>query len=323
MIIAALLLMQTAYSPETEAVMNRSRKQAAERRTEARQAKAGPDSGKAQGDATASLAQAMKLSPAVAARLQTCLDEATADPAKGILFAQGWALEGGGFPAAQCKGFAEAQAENWDGAAHAFDAAATEAQKGGALHDAARLWTQAGNAALAGGKPDKARGYFDAALGHGLPDGLAKGEIYLDRARTLVMLNELAGARKDLDMALAQAADDPLVWLLSATLARRQEDFARARHDIDEAKKRAPDDVSVALEDGNIAILSGDEKGARAAWSRVLTLSPGSDPAKFAHDALAQLDAQEKLKAGQADGRQGTEHGSGPVTVPASPVSSR
>ncbi|MPT49131.1 MAG: tetratricopeptide repeat protein [Sphingobium sp.] len=308
MIIAALLLMQTSYSPETEAVMNRSRKQAAERRVEEGRAKAAQAQGPkdANGDA-ASFAQAVKLPAAVAARLQACLDKATDDPVAGVKFAQDWALEGGGFPAAQCNGFAEAQAENWDDAAKAFDAAATAAQKEGALHDAARLWTQAGNAMLAGGKPDKARDYFDAALGHGLPDGLAKGEVYLDRARTLVMLNDMAGARKDLDMALVQAKDDPLAWLLSATLARRQDDFTRARHDIEEAKKRAPDDASVALEDGNIAIVSGDEKAARMAWEQVLKLSPDGDASKFAKDALAQLDAQAQLGAQAKGAVQGGE----------------
>lgn len=298
MIVLALLLMQTAYSPETEAVMNRSRKQAAERRLEENRAKAraaenaGEGNKRAVGGDAPSFARSMNLPSAVAARLQDCLDAATQDPAEGVRFARSWALEGGGFPAAQCNGFAEAQAENWGGAMQAFDAAANDAQKKGALMDAARLWTQAGNAALAGGDPGTARGYFDAALGHGLPDGLAKGEIYLDRARTLVMLNDLPAARKDLDMALAQAGDDPLAWLLSATLARRQEDFARARHDIEEAKKRAADDASVALEDGNIAIVTGDEKAARAAWGRVLTLAPDSDAAKFARDGLTQLDAR-------------------------------
>jgi len=287
MILVSLLLMQAgAYTPETEAVMNRSRRQAEQRRADERSAAA----------ASASVRQAPQpqgkaLSPEMAEKFQQCLDRATEDPAAGVRFAQGWALEGGSFPAGQCRGFAEARAEHWDAAAGAFEAAANEAQRAGSAVDSARLFAQAGNAALAGGQVEKARGYFDAALGHGLPDGLAKGEIHLDRARTLVAMGDAAGARADIDLALKQAPGDPLGWLLSATLARRANDLTRARADIAEARKRSPDDASVALEEGNIAVLSGDDAGAKAAWQRAVTLAPESDQAKSARDSLARLEA--------------------------------
>lgn len=287
MILISLLLMQAgAYTPETEAVMNRSRRQAEQRRADERSAAAAETAARPQREQ-----RGRALSPEMAAKFQQCLDRAVADPAAGVRFAQGWALEGGSFPAAQCRGFAEAQAEHWDAAAAAFEAAADEAQRAGSPVDSARLFAQAGNAALAGGQAERARGYFDAALGHGLPDGLAKGEIHLDRARTLVAMGDIAGARTDIDLALKQAPDDPLGWLLSATLARRGNDLTRARADIAEARKRSPDDASVALEEGNIAILSGDETGAKAAWQRVLTLAPESDQAKAARESLAQLEA--------------------------------
>jgi len=290
MILIALLLMQTAYTPETEAVMNRSRRQAEERRADERSA-AGATAARTQA-ARAAAPQGRALSPEMAKKFQQCLDLAIEDPAAGVRFAQAWSVDGGSFPAGQCRGFAEARAEHWDVAAGAFEAAANEAQKAGSPVDSARLFAQAGNAALAGGEGEKARGYFDAALGHGLPDGLEKGEIYLDRARTLVAMGDMKGARTDIDLALKQAPDDPLGWLLSATLARRQQDLARARADIAEAKKRAPDDASIALEDGNIAILSDDEAGAKAAWQRVVTLSPQSDQAKAARESLAQLEGE-------------------------------
>lgn len=293
MILISLLMMQAAYAPETEAVMNRSRQRAEERRAQDARAQAQAQArtgAQAQAGAAKREAEALPLPPETAAKLQACLDVATGDPAAGVRFARDWAVDGGGFSAEQCRGFAEARAERWDAAAGAFDAAATEAQKAGSARDAARLWAQAGNAALAGGKAQQARGYFDAALGHGLPDGIAKGEIYLDRARALVMADDMAGARADLDLALQQAGEDPLAWLLSATLARRQDDLDRARRDIGEAKKRAPDDASVALEEGNIAILSGDEAGAKAAWQRVLTLAPDSGQAEAARESLGRLD---------------------------------
>src|SRR3546814_14278369 len=87
---------------------------------------------------------------------------------------------GGGYLARQCLGFAYAEQKHWLPAMTAFQQAADEA-------DIARdptsgqLWAQAGNAALAGEQPDKARTYFNAALARGIPDGLEKGEISLDR----------------------------------------------------------------------------------------------------------------------------------------------
>jgi len=293
MILISLLLMQAAYTPETEAVMNRSRQKAEEQRalqakerpakelpTQHRQAQEAPRPGPA----------GVPLSPEVAAKLQACLDVAMEDPAAGVRAAQQWSMQGGSFSAAQCQGFAEARGEHWDAAITAFEAAATEAQKAGSDHDAARLWAQAGNAALAGGKAQQARGYFDAALAHGLPDGMEKGEIYLDRSRALVMAGEEKAARADLDQALQQAGADPLAWLLSATLARRSDDLGRARNDIAEAKKRAPDDVSIALEEGNIAILSDDEANAKAAWQHAVALAPDSEQGRAAKDSLARLD---------------------------------
>jgi len=286
MILISLMLMQAAYGPETEAVMNRSRQRAEERRAQEAQA----EKGKGAPVSAPAPASALPLPPEVAAKLQACLDTAIADPAAGIRFAHDWEMDGGSFSAMQCRGFAQARAENWDAAALALEAAATEAQKAGSARDAARLWAQAGNAALGGGKAEKARGYFDAALGHGLADGIEKGEIHLDRARALVMAGDEAGARADIDIALRQAGGDPLAWLLSATLARRQNDLERARHDIAEAKARAPDDASVAMEEGNIAILSGDEAGAKAAWQRVLTLAPESEQGKAARESLGRLE---------------------------------
>ena len=92
-------------------------------------------------------------------------------------------------------------------------------------------------------------------------------------------------------MALKLVPADPLAWLLSATLARRTGDLARAQADIGEAMKRAPDDAAVALEAGNIAILSGAEAAARTAWAAAIKASPDSPAGKAAADALKRLGA--------------------------------
>jgi Flp pilus assembly protein TadD len=76
---------------------------------------------------------------------------------------------------------------------------------------------------------------------------------------------------------------------LSATLARKMNDLPRAGRDIEEAAKRSPDDASVALEAGNIAILSGREEAARTAWEAAVKLAPESTAGKAATESLARL----------------------------------
>lgn len=291
MILTALLLLQ-AYSPETEAVMNRSRAKAAEARAAAAENGAKPAASDG-GAAASAPPAALPLPPEVAAKLQACTDAALAEPDKGVAFANAWHLDGGSYHARQCMGFAYARAERWAPAMVAFSQAADEAERSGG-GGSGRLLAQAGNAALAGGEPAKARAYFDAAFARGLPDGLEKGEAYLDRARALVALGETAKAREDLDNAVVQAAPDPLAWLLSATLARRTDNLALARAHIAQAVKLSPDDASVALEEGNIAVRSGQDDVARAAWSRAVKLAPQSDAGKAAADSLTRLEAETK-----------------------------
>lgn len=277
MIIVSLLLMQAAYSLETEAVMNRARETASERR-----AVHAPVND-----------MARYLPDKVAERLQRCIDIAIEDPDNGAEDALIWAGEGGGFSAGQCLGFAYARAERWNDASVALEAAAELANRAAAQADAARLWAQAGNAALAGGDASRAKSLLDKALSGSLAGGLALGEAHLDRARALVVLDDMQGARADLDRAVELASEDPLAWLLSATLARRMTDLSRAAHDIAEAKLRAPDDASIALEAGKIAILSGDDARAKEEWARVLTLAPSSEQAVAAREMLGRLDQDE------------------------------
>lgn len=262
--IAALILAQ-AYSPEIEAVM-RERKPPVERRT------------------------AAALSPEVAKRLEACTARANADPAAGVAQAHAWQAEKGGAAAALCLGYALGRQDKWAEAADAFEAGA--GLDGLDAVTRARLWSQAGNAAMIAGDAKRAVVALDAALAQPLPATLATGEIYLDRARARVVREDLPGARVDMNEAVRLAAADPLAWLLSATLARRMNDLPLARAHIAEAVKRAPDDASVALEEGIILALSGDrDEAAKAAFTRAARLAPGSGTAAKAEGYLAQLGA--------------------------------
>ncbi|WP_420143953.1 tetratricopeptide repeat protein [Sphingobium sp.] len=267
--------------PEIEAVMDRSRRQKQEERAAAAAPKATPAPAREDGK--------IPVPAKYAATFQACLDQAIESPDDGIAFAQKWRIEGGSYYARHCMGFAYARAERWTPAIVAFEQAAEEAERGGEMVEAARLWAQAGNAAMASGDLPKARGDFDAALARGLPDGMEKGEVHLDRARALVALNDPSGARDSLDIALVQAPKDPLAWLLSATLARRTGEMSLAQAHIARAVQLSPDDAAVALEEGNIAVLTDHADVARSAWDRAVKLSPDSPAGKAAADNLSRL----------------------------------
>ncbi|MGR6328540.1 tetratricopeptide repeat protein [Sphingomonas sp. XXL09] len=223
------------------------------------------------------------------ARYQRCVVTAESDPAAARAEALRWAAAGGSWFARQCAGLAYTQERNWTAAAGEFEAAAKAAELGHNVR-AANYWAQAGNAWLAAGDPGKARAALDTALVAGTLTGLALGEAQLDHARAMVAAGQNDAARRDLDLALTTAGDDPLAWLLSATLARREGDVPRARKDIAEALRRSPDDASVQLEAGNIAALARDETGARAAWAQAARLAPTSPVGKSALAALQQFD---------------------------------
>lgn len=226
------------------------------------------------------------------ARFDACMDMAIDDPASGILSANEWLISGGGYFARHCLGFAYAKDGRWSAAADAFVEAARDAEL---AHDsrAANLWAQAGNAALASGDATTAITYFDAALARGISEGLLLGELHLDRARALVIADQPAEAEAAFAEAHRLVPEDPLAWLLSATLARRQGKLERAQADIDIAARLAPRDPEVALEAGNIAATAGKYEVARRNWTQAIDIRPDGPVAKTARDHLAQLDEAE------------------------------
>ena len=222
-------------------------------------------------------------------RYHRCLDTAEQDPASAAEKANRWLMDGNNFMARECLGIADANQGHWSDAATAFEGAARDAEM--AKDDrAAPDWSEAGNAWLAAGQPDKAIAAFGAALAQGTLDDKQVGEARLDRARALVAKGDLVHARQDIDLALQAVPDDSLAWLLSATLARMMNDLPRAHKDIAEALKRAPKAPQVELEAGNIAAKSGDEAGAKAAWQQAVSLAPTSPAGRSAAQALKQFD---------------------------------
>ncbi len=223
-------------------------------------------------------------------RLQRCIALVQTDPTAARAEAARWRIAGGRFAARECAGLAYAADKAWPAAAGEFEEAARAAQLARNA-GAATYWAQAGNAWLAAAAPAKARAALDSALTAGTLTGLPLGEAQLDHARALVATGDLESARTDIDLALTNASDDPLAWLLSATLARREGNPARAKKDIGEALRRSADDASVQLEAGNIAAMAGDEAGAREAWGQAARLAPETPVGRSAVTALKQFDS--------------------------------
>ncbi len=238
-------------------------------------------------------------------RGSACAALARSDPARAIAEANAWRLVGGGVPARQCLGLAYVQDQRWMSAATVFEQAARDAQNDGDARSGL-LWSQAGNAALAGDKPAVARGYLDAALATGKLTDPMRGEVELDRARADVALNDPVAARTDLNGAIQHVPDDPMAWLLSATLARKQGEVDRATADIAEAVKRAPDDPDVAVEEGNVQAVAGNLAAARLAWQRAVRTGKDLPSGKSAAAALqANADINVDAAAEEPSPQQG------------------
>ena len=226
------------------------------------------------------------------ARGKVCAALAKADPAKAEAEARDWAKAGGGMAARQCLGIAQSGQERWNDAAATFEGAARDAQIAQSPI-AVVLWMQAGNSALAGDEPVRARANLDKALAlPGLSNEM-KGEVHLDRARAGVAASDLTGAKADLEQATKLVPRDPLGWLLRANLARKTKDLPLAFSSIREAAALSPDDPSIAYEAGNIAAAAGNMADAKAAWTRAAQRAPESDAGRAAAMALRGGDAAE------------------------------
>lgn len=219
------------------------------------------------------------------ARYRACVTQIRSDPEGAVTTANGWRIVGGGFYARQCLGLAYVALERWTDAAQQFEEAARAVGPGDPR--AADFQVQAGNAWLAAGEATRAVQVFDAALASDALTDQMRGEVRLDRARALVALGSLDGARHDLDEALRLVPEDPMAWYLSAGLARRQRDAARAQADIARARQLAPDDPDVALLAGTIAGDAGNMEEAERLYRQVATEAPNSAAGRAAREALA------------------------------------
>ncbi len=228
-------------------------------------------------------------------RLTACIAKAARDPQAALADARSWAAEGRdagqNVRANHCLGLILSNAGDFEGAQAAFAQGVAGIPKEQEVA-AVPLMAMAGNAALAGGKPEEALRWFDRAVAvKGYADNAALGAVQADRSRALVALGRLAEAGGALDEVHRLAPEDAEGWLLSATLARRNGDLPRAQRDIEIAAKYAPRDPRIGLEAGVIAVLDGRDEAARKSWTSVISADPDGEAGKVAKSYLEQLGA--------------------------------
>jgi len=225
---------------------------------------------------------------AAQARYGECTALVRSEPQRAVDTANAWRLEGGRIYPRMCLGLAYVALERWAPAATVYEQAAEEAAQ---LEDSRRsdFLVQAGNAWLAGGEPTKAIADFDSALTTPNLTNELRGEVHVDRARALVVLDNLAGARENLDRATQLVPTDPFAWYMSAALARRENNLPRAQADIARAMQLAPDNADIALLGGTIAGMAGNMAEAERLYRRVAEDSPDSEAGRAARASLETL----------------------------------
>ena len=223
------------------------------------------------------------------AAIELCLDTARSDPARARDFATEWISRTDGLQRAtgrHCLGVAAGNLGDWAGAADAFIAAREEATD---PTFRTRMGALASSALLSQGRAAEALTLLDTVRGEDPGDAYLRGAIAQDRATALVALGREAEAGETLAEARTLTPDDPQAWLLSATLARRLEDFAGAQTYIERAATIDPRDPAIGLEAGVIAALAGRDDAARQSFQSVLAAAPDSPQAAAAKSYLEQL----------------------------------
>lgn len=196
--------------------------------------------------------------------------------------------------ALQCLALAQGEQGLWNEAAVSF-LAAREAAAG--MPDwQARLGGQRAHALAEARRITEARTAFELAIEDALAAGdpVTAGQIAADQSIVEVDAGDVPSAARTLTTARERTPQSSEVWLLSATLARRQGALEQAQGFIERAADIDAFDPEIGLEAGVIAALSGRYSAARASFESVVALPHAGTHGETAKGYLAQLEQLEQ-----------------------------
>ncbi len=226
-------------------------------------------------------------------RLQLCLQAVAEDPPSAIAAAEEWLKVSKGAATAEpneCLGEAYTSLNRPVEAEIAY-LAARDAVPASDYSRRASYGALAAIAMIDQGDAARADATFAQAVADAQATGDAKfaANLVIGRARAQVALGQLEAAAVSLAQGRRDSPDNAAGWLLSATLARRQERLGEAQQFIQRAAELAPREPAIGLEAGVIAVLSGRDEAARRSWKSVIAVAPGTDWAATAQGYLDQL----------------------------------
>ena len=234
---------------------------------------------------------------AAALRYRECVTAVQTAPEKAVDLASRWRDVGGGIPAKHCLGLALFENGKAKNAAVAFAQAASDLESGksqllgGPIRNTpatvAALYGQAGNASLVADDAASAYQHFSRALKLLEDDpGPQRGNLLIDRARSLAAMKDFRLAKADLDKAVSDLPSSIDAWLLRAAAHRHLGQTKAARDDVEQAARLAPNEPEVLLERATLLAREGDVTGAQADWTRIVELAPDSPAAAIARENL-------------------------------------
>ncbi|MCR2832427.1 tetratricopeptide repeat protein [Parerythrobacter lacustris] len=192
--------------------------------------------------------------------------------------------------ALHCLALAQGEQGLWDEAAAGF-LIAREAAVG--MPDwQARLGSQRAHALVEARRITEARTAFELAIEDALAAGdpVTAGQIAADQAIVEVGAGDVPSASRTLEAARERTPQSAQVWLLSATLARRQGALEQAQGFVERAADIDAFDPEIGLEAGVIAVLSGRYSAAKASFESVIALPNAGAHGETAKGYLAQLE---------------------------------
>ncbi len=235
-------------------------------------------------------------------RYQDCLVLVDRNPTVARRTAIDWQAGGGGIPARHCLALAYAgtgdhssSADELEQIAQAFKM--TKSDEKGTLnpYDAvllSEMYLQAGNAWMLADRNTKAFEAFTTALLEGPENNPLEVDIFLDRARARAALDDYENALSDLIEAQKLDANRIDVLVLQATAHRALQQFEEAYRVLEDVFRITPYDENGLLERGNLNLIMGQEKEARADWLELIRLYPEGEAADAARRNLENLDVK-------------------------------